>query len=79
MAEVSTVTVEAANVRQTKPHFEVLDGLRGVAAVGVVTFHFHGNGDLELQQVVDWLGMESAKIAIARGNVFDHVLARAPA
>ena len=40
MAEVSTVAVEAANVRQTKPHFEVLDGLRGVAAVGVVTFHF---------------------------------------
>lgn len=40
MAEVSAVAVEAANVRQTKPHFEVLDGLRGVAAVGVVTFHF---------------------------------------
>jgi peptidoglycan/LPS O-acetylase OafA/YrhL len=40
MAEASTVAVEAANVRQTKPHFEVLDGLRGVAAVGVVTFHF---------------------------------------
>ena len=40
MAEVSTVTVQAPEVRQTKPHFEVLDGLRGVAAVGVVTFHF---------------------------------------
>jgi peptidoglycan/LPS O-acetylase OafA/YrhL len=24
----------------TRPHFAVLDGLRGVAAVGVVTFHF---------------------------------------
>ena len=40
MAEVSTVAVQAPAVRQTKPHFEVLDGLRGVAAVGVVTFHF---------------------------------------
>jgi peptidoglycan/LPS O-acetylase OafA/YrhL len=40
MAEVSTVAVQAPEVRQTKPHFEVLDGLRGVAAVGVVIFHF---------------------------------------
>jgi peptidoglycan/LPS O-acetylase OafA/YrhL len=29
-----------AELRRTKPHFAVLDGLRGVAAVGVVTFHF---------------------------------------
>jgi peptidoglycan/LPS O-acetylase OafA/YrhL len=40
MAEVSTVTVQPAELRQTKPHFEVLDGLRGVAALGVVIFHF---------------------------------------
>lgn len=40
MAEGSTVAVQAAEVRPTKPHFEVLDGLRGVAAVGVVIFHF---------------------------------------
>jgi peptidoglycan/LPS O-acetylase OafA/YrhL len=40
MPESSTVLVQPAEVRQTKPHFEVLDGLRGVAAVGVVTFHF---------------------------------------
>jgi peptidoglycan/LPS O-acetylase OafA/YrhL len=40
MAESSTAVLETAAVRQTKPHFEVLDGLRGVAAVGVVTFHF---------------------------------------
>ncbi|MFT4114319.1 acyltransferase family protein [Silvibacterium sp.] len=26
--------------RPAKPHFAVLDGLRGVAAIGVVTFHF---------------------------------------
>ncbi|MCF0071487.1 hypothetical protein LZD49_13480 [Dyadobacter sp. CY261] len=25
---------------QTKRHFEILDGLRGVAALAVVTFHF---------------------------------------
>ena len=30
----------ATEVRLPKPHFAVLDGLRGVAAVGVVTFHF---------------------------------------
>ena len=40
MPESSTVLVQPAEVRQTKPHFEVLDGLRGVAALGVVTFHF---------------------------------------
>jgi peptidoglycan/LPS O-acetylase OafA/YrhL len=40
MAESSTALVDTAAVRQTKPHFEVLDGLRGVAAIGVVTFHF---------------------------------------
>jgi peptidoglycan/LPS O-acetylase OafA/YrhL len=27
-------------ILKTKPHFEVLDGLRGVAALAVVTFHF---------------------------------------
>ncbi|WP_461486927.1 hypothetical protein [Pedobacter sp.] len=24
----------------TKKHFEILDGLRGIAALGVVVFHF---------------------------------------
>ncbi|HVW96149.1 MAG TPA: acyltransferase [Mucilaginibacter sp.] len=27
-------------ILQSKPHFEILDGLRGVAALAVVTFHF---------------------------------------
>jgi peptidoglycan/LPS O-acetylase OafA/YrhL len=30
----------AAAILQTKQHFEILDGLRGVAALSVVTFHF---------------------------------------
>lgn len=30
----------AAVILQTKQHFEILDGLRGVAALAVVTFHF---------------------------------------
>src|ERR1700710_1324405 len=30
----------AAAILQTKQHFEILDGLRGVAALAVVTFHF---------------------------------------
>ena len=29
-----------ATILQTKQHFEILDGLRGVAALAVVTFHF---------------------------------------
>lgn len=29
-----------ATILQTKQHFEILDGLRGVAALSVVTFHF---------------------------------------
>jgi peptidoglycan/LPS O-acetylase OafA/YrhL len=40
MAEGSGVTVGTSEAQRTKPHFVVLDGLRGVAAVGVVTFHF---------------------------------------
>ena len=30
----------AATILQTKQHFEILDGLRGIAALAVVTFHF---------------------------------------
>ncbi len=30
----------APEILQTKQHFEILDGLRGVAALAVVTFHF---------------------------------------
>jgi peptidoglycan/LPS O-acetylase OafA/YrhL len=32
--------VGTTEVQRTKPHFVVLDGLRGVAALGVVIFHF---------------------------------------
>ena len=27
-------------ILETKQHFEILDGLRGIAALAVVTFHF---------------------------------------
>lgn len=40
MEDSSTVAMETRAVLQTKPHFLVLDGLRGVAAFGVLTFHF---------------------------------------
>ena len=33
-------TKSSADLLTTKKHFEVLDGLRGVAAIGVVIFHF---------------------------------------
>jgi peptidoglycan/LPS O-acetylase OafA/YrhL len=38
--EKPAVTMKTAAVNRTKPHFVVLDGLRGVAALGVVIFHF---------------------------------------
>lgn len=38
--EKSGSAIETAEVCGRKPHFVILDGLRGVAAVGVVTFHF---------------------------------------
>jgi len=31
---------QSPDVLKTKQHFEVLDGLRGIAALGVVIFHF---------------------------------------
>jgi peptidoglycan/LPS O-acetylase OafA/YrhL len=40
MAEGSAGMPATAEFRSTKPHFAVLDGLRGVAAIGVVIFHF---------------------------------------
>ena len=35
-----TKTQPGASILKTKQHFEILDGLRGVAALAVVTFHF---------------------------------------
>ncbi|BAU55724.1 acyltransferase family protein [Mucilaginibacter gotjawali] len=32
--------ISPAAILKTKPHFEILDGLRGVAAISVVCFHF---------------------------------------
>lgn len=40
MVETSEAAMQTAEVSTTRPHFVVLDGLRGVAAVAVVTFHF---------------------------------------
>ena len=37
---MESVNEPNGNVLQTKPHFEILDGLRGVAAIAVVVFHF---------------------------------------
>lgn len=33
-------TEQNPNLLKTKQHFEILDGLRGIAAVAVVIFHF---------------------------------------
>ena len=40
MTATSAIVTDTAAAKRTKPHFVVLDGLRGVAAVGVVIFHF---------------------------------------
>jgi peptidoglycan/LPS O-acetylase OafA/YrhL len=40
MVDNSGLVTGAVGAGRAKPHFVVLDGLRGVAAVGVVTFHF---------------------------------------
>jgi peptidoglycan/LPS O-acetylase OafA/YrhL len=40
----------------TKNHFEVLDGLRGIAAIGVVVFHFS-----------EWLFPDASKNFIGHG------------
>src|ERR1700748_2652044 len=40
MTSTSAIATDTAAAKRTKPHVVVLDGLRGVAAVGVVIFHF---------------------------------------
>ncbi len=44
MSQAIKITMDtndsAAINRETKKHFEILDGLRGIAAIAVVTFHF---------------------------------------
>ena len=44
------------DILKTKPHFEVLDGLRGVAAVAVVLFHF-----------MEWIYPDASKNFIGHG------------
>lgn len=44
------------DVLKTKPHFEVLDGLRGVAAIAIVIFHF-----------MEWIYPDSSKNFIGHG------------
>ena len=40
MIEAPQTATNTAVLSATRPHFPLLDGLRGVAAIGVVTFHF---------------------------------------
>jgi peptidoglycan/LPS O-acetylase OafA/YrhL len=47
---------KAPAVPQTKQHFEVLDGLRGIAALAVVTFHF-----------MEWVYTDASKNLIGHG------------
>lgn len=44
------------NLLHPKQHFEILDGLRGVAALGVVIFHF-----------MEWIFTEGSKNFIGHG------------
>jgi peptidoglycan/LPS O-acetylase OafA/YrhL len=49
-------TNKPADILQTKQHFEILDGLRGVAALSVVTFHF-----------MEWVTFDYSKNFIGHG------------
>jgi peptidoglycan/LPS O-acetylase OafA/YrhL len=40
LVQESVASTKTVEVSKSRPHFVVLDGLRGVAAVAVVTFHF---------------------------------------
>jgi len=47
---------DAQTILQTKQHFEILDGLRGIAALAVVTFHF-----------MEWVYFDYSKNFIGHG------------
>src|SRR5258708_5682946 len=38
--EKSDTNITAPSILKTRQHFETLDGLRGIAALSIVTFHF---------------------------------------
>lgn len=52
----SSFTKTTATILQTKPHFHILNGLRGVAALAVVLFHF-----------MEWVYEDFSKNFIAHG------------
>jgi peptidoglycan/LPS O-acetylase OafA/YrhL len=52
----SSFTKTTATILQTKPHFHILDGLRGVAPLAVVLFHF-----------MEWVFEDFSKNFIAHG------------
>src|SRR6478752_2871606 len=49
-------TDPSSNILKTKQHFEILDGLRGLAAISVVIFHF-----------MEWIASDPGKNFIGHG------------
>ena len=46
----------APSILKTRQHFEILDGLRGIAALSIVTFHF-----------MEWVYADYSRNFIAHG------------
>ncbi|HEY1024514.1 MAG TPA: acyltransferase [Sphingobacteriaceae bacterium] len=53
---MSTIRTAPASILQPRPHFDILDGLRGVAAFAIVVFHF-----------MEWAYSDFSKNFIAHG------------
>ncbi|MDR0683417.1 MAG: hypothetical protein LBG15_16495 [Dysgonamonadaceae bacterium] len=71
MKTIEDKYMKEIGISDTKPHYEILDGLRGVAAIVVVAFHvFEVNFTSRFDQVINhgYMAVDFFLLLCANGN-----------